>query len=102
MNVRQQITEKQIAVMQAFVDGAEIESRSVTIMGASWNVAENPSWAWTAFEYRVKEDMEKKAWRMLWEGYAGSAHMYTSVTEDARRTTTMRKLIDAVKSGDIY
>lgn len=43
-------TAEKIAVMQAFLDGKRIEFRSVY---ADWAQAENPTWDWSRFEFRV-------------------------------------------------
>ena len=47
-------TKKAIEVMQAFVDGKEIECKYSG--GDRWAGAPVPSWAWDAFDYRVKPE----------------------------------------------
>lgn len=45
---------QQIAVMQAFADGKEIEVRPVGV--DDWVPALTPVWNWSCFEYRIKPD----------------------------------------------
>lgn len=47
-------TKQMIEVMQAYVDGREVESRSNK--GPSvWGKTYDPIWNWNAFDYRVKK-----------------------------------------------
>ena len=46
-------TKKAIEVMQAYVDGKEIECRCKD-RGEQWVYTVHPSWDWVALEYRVK------------------------------------------------
>jgi len=41
-------TSEAITVMQAYVDGAEIE------IGPEWATVKEPTWTWTYSEYRIK------------------------------------------------
>lgn len=50
-------TEEKIAVMQAYVDGKEIES---CVTGGEWEVNKYPAWTWGTCEYRVKQLPEFK------------------------------------------
>ena len=49
-------TKYMIEVMQAYEEGAAIEARSVSWPeeGAVYADAENPSWNWNFYDYRVK------------------------------------------------
>jgi hypothetical protein len=48
-----EVSQKQLAVMQAYANGAELEVRT----GAEpWRACQSPSWIWSACEYRVKEE----------------------------------------------
>jgi hypothetical protein len=47
-------TKQMIEVMQAYVGGAEIESRARTA-NSVWFEAGNPGWDWRSREYRIKE-----------------------------------------------
>ena len=47
-------TAKAVEVMQAYVDGAEIESRDRIIKADGWGQKSEPAWAWTHREYRIK------------------------------------------------
>lgn len=44
-------TEEMIKVMQAYVDGEEIE---YTRSGKDWRYSDDPEWDWSLFEYRIK------------------------------------------------
>ena len=51
-------TEKMIAVMQAYVDGAQIEVREANSKhwGLSWSHSQGLNvWNWSSYRYRVKE-----------------------------------------------
>ena len=48
--------EERIAVMQAFVDGKDIERFVENISGSFWIFDLTPSWNWYSFDYRVKEE----------------------------------------------
>jgi hypothetical protein len=49
-------TKEQIEVMQAFVDGKEIEMK--TKMSNYWSLIIEPHWDWDHVDYRVKEEKE--------------------------------------------
>jgi len=51
MNIEE--TKKAIKVMQAYVDGVEIE-RCYRWEGHPWKSSSNPTWAFTAQQYRIK------------------------------------------------
>jgi len=51
-------TAEKIAVMQAFEDGAEIETR----FSCQWVMAENPIWNWNSYDYRVAEKPPRDMW----------------------------------------
>jgi hypothetical protein len=46
-------TVEKIRVMQAYEDGAEIESRAAGVAG-KWYASDKPAWNWFDREYRVK------------------------------------------------
>lgn len=48
--------EEKIAVMQAFKEGKEIESK--INFGVEWHDTATPSWDFSTFEYRVKPEPE--------------------------------------------
>lgn len=58
-------TKKAIEVMQAYVDGKEIEY----LWGASWNPTQlkSPIWDWASVEYRIKPQEPRVFW--LYNGY---------------------------------
>ena len=45
-------TQEQIAIMQAFVDGKQIEVR--TTSNRPWEKTRSPNWNWLCCEYRIK------------------------------------------------
>ena len=47
-------TKKCIEVMQAYVDGKEIERRWVAEREEEWRSVETPNWFWNTHDYRVK------------------------------------------------
>lgn len=49
--------EERIAVMQAFVDGRQIEYYHTT--KKSWIETSDPSWNWSLTDYRVKEESKQ-------------------------------------------
>lgn len=59
-------THEQIVVMQAFVDGKEIE---VEIQGSDicWVVTDRPRWDWYTFNYRIKVE-PKEVWVVYTHG----------------------------------
>lgn len=55
MEKNKEITKEQIAVMQAYVDGAIIEYYPLWHIHPKWVVNCCPSWNWAHFAYRVAE-----------------------------------------------
>lgn len=47
---------EQIAVMQGFANGKEIEFRAPNEINDRWEKAETPLWDWYNFEYRIKPE----------------------------------------------
>lgn len=87
-------TAAKIVVMQAFLDGKPIEFVNKNSKDKIWILHDNPSWDWNTYLYRVKEDMELKAWNLRRSVPA------TVAIGNAHREW-MRSIIDAVKNGDI-
>ncbi len=56
------IHEEKIAVMQAFVNGSEIEYRPKR-PGSEWVKCINPIWSWNEDIYRIKSEPKYRAWR---------------------------------------
>lgn len=85
-----------IAVMQAFVDGKDVEVRRIPHQGWVLWSKENgePKFDWANCDYRVKEDQEMKAYN-LWPG----GGIGRTISSDTRQW--MRNIINAVKAGDI-
>ena len=53
-----------IKVMQAFVDGKEIEYLDLR-RNKEWRHASYPIWDWTTFNYRIKSEPEKSRQELL-------------------------------------
>lgn len=48
--------QEKATIIQAFVNGAEIEFRCIG--GDTWQKVDDPSWDWALYEYRVGGDYE--------------------------------------------
>jgi hypothetical protein len=59
MNIEQ--TKEAIRVMQAFVDGKEVEVMGL-LAGSVWMSASVPGWNWTLMEYRIKPTATLRPW----------------------------------------
>lgn len=96
MNVEQ--TEQHIAVMQAALDGEQIQCRE---RGNSkpWIVVSDIVWNFSEFEYRIMVDQEKEAYRVYLEGFNAKSQYSGPIDPDMRNG--LRALIDAVKRGEI-
>ena len=92
-------THEQIVVMQAFVDGKEIE---VEIQGGdTWRtVADRPRWDWYTFNYRIKA-APKEVW-LVYTGQGAFVHCFSEKgnAEDyvncisLRREYTIHKMVE--------
>jgi hypothetical protein len=49
-----------IRIMQAFVDGKEVQSRHVGL--ERWNTAISPKWNWRDFKYQIKPTATLRPW----------------------------------------
>jgi len=57
MNIEQ--TKEAIRVMQAFVDGKEVEAST---FGELWSTSDDPSWNFTSVRYRIKPTATLRPW----------------------------------------
>jgi hypothetical protein len=57
MNIEQ--TKEAIRVMQAFVDGKEVEAVSPA---GKWETAITPRWGWDDTQYRIKHTLSLRPW----------------------------------------
>lgn len=82
-------TEDKIKVMQAFLEGEEIEARAGE---SDWHHIEDPSWNWASMEYRIKEknysldipwDLIKDKWRWAAMDGDGEIFLYTEMPSPA-------------------
>jgi len=48
-----------IRVMQAFVDGKEVEFKWGSM---DWNSTDKPEWNWSAYDYRIKPTAKLRPW----------------------------------------
>lgn len=53
MNPSQELTAERIAIMQAYVDGKEIEF-TWRDLGKAWVKISDPTWDWSLNDYRIK------------------------------------------------
>ena len=80
-------TKKAIEVMQAFVDGKEIQCRSHN--HSHWKYA-NPDWNFTNCEYRVKPE-PKEVWINMYPDRAFASVAWAS-EDDAKESKTVKEL----------
>ena len=57
MNIEQ--TKEAIRVMQAYVDGNEVEFKWGSM---DWNSTDKPEWNWSAYDYRIKPTAKLRPW----------------------------------------
>ena len=57
MNIEQ--TKEAIRVMQAYVDGKEVEFKCGSM---DWNSTDKPEWNWIAYDYRIKPTAKLRPW----------------------------------------
>jgi len=57
MNIEQ--TKEAIRVMQAYVDGKEVEFKWGSM---DWNSTDKPEWNWSAYDYRIKPTAKLLPW----------------------------------------
>jgi hypothetical protein len=62
--------QEQIAVMQAFADGKEIEFESA--IDHSWYTTRAPSWNWSYYNYRVAVPKPRTMTRWFFEDASGN------------------------------
>lgn len=88
--------QEKIAVMQAYADGQPIETRQrVHMIWTPWSkVHGDPKFDWVSCDYRIIEDQELKAFNMMW-----TTSQLNALTPSNREW--MRKIINAVKAGEI-
>jgi hypothetical protein len=93
-------TQEKIAIMQAFVDGKEVECRRRALAADWWALEKNipTEWSWGTHDYRIKEDMEQKAVDVFCAGFNVTKYEL-GPWSSARRG--WRAVIDAVKRGEI-
>ena len=75
-------TKEYIKVMQAYVDGAEIEERWLTMQKPEWLLDPKPLWQWETHDYRIKliELVPGRKYKsVLWE------YFYKYIGMDAER-----------------
>ena len=58
MNIEQ--TKEAIRVMQAYVDGKEVECWHCGLEG--WDTTNNPSWSWMDCQFRIKPTAKLRPW----------------------------------------
>jgi len=89
--------QEKITIMQAFVDGKQVECCQATIE-KNWTRVFTPSWNWEVYDYRIKENMEQKALELYAETLGIPKHIFLPLETTKHG---WRAVIDAVKRGDI-
>ena len=90
--------EEKIAVMQAASHGAKIEclpTPSASGITADWRECPKPVWNWAYWEYRVAKTQDD------YTNAALKIYYYNSPRAAVGGAEAMRKVIDAVKRGEI-
>ena len=77
--------DKQIEVMQAFLENKRIEEKMLA--GGKWHVCTAPSWNWATYEYRVRQTVD------------GFARCYRNSIRVSDHDTTSEIIINAYKAG---
>jgi len=65
MTLKQELTSHMISVMQAWMDGKEIEYR-LSSFYPDWRATDTPAWNWADAEYRIKR---KTPGQIAWEAF---------------------------------
>lgn len=71
------VMQEQIKVMQAFVDGAEIEMELKD--QGDWELNNYPAWNWQSCKYRIKRTLPEVG---KWYDYFGQTYQYTGYFMD--------------------
>ena len=89
------LTKERLLVMQAYVDGKEIEYRAVGI--GPWLSAGSPIWNWVEREYRVKPEPPMEIWVNVYPDGRKFTYESLASAEDRRGGKTI-KLVE-VRDG---
>lgn len=73
-------TKEAIAVMQAYVDGQNIEFKIRIDPNDPWGDNSSPTWNWDDCNYRVAQDKAEQAWANLSEVQQAAFHKATWIT----------------------
>jgi hypothetical protein len=84
--------DEQIAVMQAFRDGAEIEMRKFG--NTKWVSAGDPNWDWANWNYRVKAPAPNKIKFCAWMGSDGELRYFRDTGISGASNWTRLPLLD--------
>lgn len=88
------ITEEKIAVMQAYLDGKNIERRRVD-GSIGWHVVETPLWNWEACDYRIYDfQREKKRYALKEYLQKGTSLQIDKIEDDGDACKVFLKKTD--------
>lgn len=79
-------TEEKIAVMQAYLDGQQIEMSYITLPAVGWTGVEHPKWDWLSLDYRIKSTKPEPRSRFFVEWTDGSLSSSNFETEEEAST----------------
>ena len=89
-------TKEAIKIMQAFIDGEEIQSIDETSSTSAWTDRDNPSWCWGLLTFRVKPPKPIGRWVVLnSEGKLWSSRQYETLEE------AMAFMLDKFSAEDV-
>lgn len=94
-------TKRMIEVMQAYVDGKEIEFKSNSI--GAWKKTKKPGWYWNGWDYRIAETADSINWdhvapefKYMERRPTGEAYLYTG---HPGKSNTLRSMPASVFSS---
>ena len=87
-------TQEQIAVMQAFADGKEIEFCINAESGDRWFPVKDPGWNWFHYTFRVKPRVPRRIWL---EEYSNGCHAVFSSKESASGLGKLTEFVEVIK-----
>lgn len=60
-------TKKAITIMQAYIDGEDIEYKDYNNRSRHWNEAKSPNWNWFTTKYKIKSTDKHRAYNCIEE-----------------------------------
>lgn len=95
---------EQIAVMQAFAEGKQIEYCTLELFSEGWMDASTPAWNWATKDYRIKPVVERvvslgSRWRHL---SSGENYILTNIIVKVSNFGTDNLTLINLQSGMMY